>query len=75
MQFVLGLIVGLGIGIVIMLFRSEPSELGTLRIVTPASDPDETPYMFMELNKGIGNISQYEQGLFRISVEKYGTRK
>lgn len=75
MQFVLGLIVGLGIGIVIMLFRSEPSELGTLRIVTPASDPDENPYMFMELNKGIGNISQYEQGLFRISVEKYGTRK
>ena len=75
MQFVLGLIVGLGIGIVIMLFKSEPSELGTLRIVTPASDPDENPYMFMELNKGIGDISRYEQGVFRISVEKYGTRK
>ena len=75
MQFVLGLIIGLGIGIVTMLFRSEPSELGTLRIVTPTSDPDENPYMFMELNKGVGDISRYEQGMFRISVEKYGTRK
>lgn len=75
MQFVLGLIIGLGIGIVTMLFRSEPLELGTLRIVTPASDPDENPYMFMELNKGVGDISRYELGLFRISVEKYGTRK
>ena len=75
MQFVIGLVIGFGIGIVTMLFRSAPSELGTLRIVTPASDPDESPYMFMELNKGVGDISQYEQGLFRISVEKYGTRK
>ena len=75
MQFLLGFAAGLAVGLSALLFRKKPEMLGTLQIVIPSLDPDDGPYMFMELNTGVGDLSKYEYGLFRINFESYGTQK
>lgn len=50
---------------------SQTETIGTLRIET--SDPDG-PYLFLELDKGVGDISKEEYVRLRVSNESYITR-
>lgn len=61
----------IGIGIAMIIFRAY--FIGTLRI--DKSDPNEEPYMFLELDKGIGDISSKKHVVLRVSTENYSTCK
>lgn len=61
----------IGIGIAMIIFRAY--FIGTLRI--DKSDPNEEPYMFLELDKGIGDISSKKHIVLRVSTNNYGTCK
>lgn len=61
----------IGIGIAMIIFRAY--FIGTLRI--DKSDPTEEPYMFLELDKGIGDISSKKHVVLRVSTKNYGTCK
>lgn len=64
-----GIVIGIGISIII--FRAY--FIGTLRI--DKSDPNEEPYMFLELDKGIGDISSKKHVVLRVSTKNYISHK
>lgn len=43
--------------------------IGTLRI--DRSDPNEAPYMFLEVTKGVGDISSRKYVMLEVSNENY----
>ena len=63
--FVLGLIAG-GVAVTVLY---HVSRIGTLRL--DASDPDERPYMFLELRKGIGNIWNKKYVILDVNNKPY----
>lgn len=75
MLMVVGL-VGLGIGIIIGRYISKSTyqtkPIGTLRIDTSDSDG---PYLFLELDKNVGDIYSEEYVCFRVNTENYLSQK
>ena len=61
----------LGVSISAIIFRAY--WVGTLRI--DKSDPNEEPYMFLELDKGIGDISSKKHVVLRVSTKNYISHK
>ena len=61
----------LGISISAIIFRAY--WVGTLRI--DRSDPDDGPYMFLELDKGVGDISKKKHVMLKISNESFISHK
>jgi hypothetical protein len=47
--------------------------VGTLRI--DRSDPSEPPYIFLELAKGVGDISTKKNVILRVRNENYISQK
>lgn len=43
--------------------------VGTLRV--DRSIPEEEPYLFLELNKGVGDISQKEYVILNVDLNSY----
>lgn len=70
--FLLGLILGAALGVGITRVTSRTKPIGTLRIDT--SDPDG-PYLFLELNKGIGEFYTQDYVMLEVSNESYISRK
>lgn len=60
-----------GIAVVVLIYRAY--YVGTLRI--DRSDPTEAPYMFLELDKGVGDISRKKNVILRVKNENYISHK
>lgn len=60
-----GIIIGLTISIVGLLFKST----GFLRI--DRSDPMDAPYMFLEINKDVGDISKKKFVILQVKEENF----
>lgn len=73
MEFVLIFIAGffVGMGVVLIVYRTY--SVGTLRI--DRSDPSEPPYMFLELDKGVGDISRKKNVVLKVKNENYISQK
>ena len=56
-----------GFGISTILYRCH--HVGNLRIDN--SDPDYGPYMFLELEKGVGDISSKKHVILKVKKENY----
>jgi hypothetical protein len=54
-------------------FVRESRYAGTLRI--DRSDPNDKPYIFLELNKGVGDISAKRRVVLKVSNENYLPRE
>lgn len=69
----LEVLTGVLIGVVatLVIFRVFP--VGSLRI--DRSDPDDGPYMFLELYKNVGDISRKRVVLLRVSNKNYISQK
>ena len=63
--FVIGIFVGCVIALPIFRMRS----VGSLRIDT--SDPDDGPYLFLELSKDIGEIYRKKYVIFKVSLKNF----
>lgn len=68
MQTVIVFAVGVIIGCVISSIIRRAKSVGKLRIDT--SDPDG-PFMFLELSKGVGDISARKQVLLQVDLNSY----
>lgn len=64
--FLLGAIVGYILACVIVAHRST---VGSLRV--DRSIPDEEPYIFLELKKGVGDITQRKHVTLDVKNENY----
>lgn len=68
--FIAGLIIGLIVGIVSVVFIFGQKPVGTLRI--DHSDPDDGPYPFLELPPdGLHLIQSKKQVVLTVSTENY----
>lgn len=68
MEFIL-LIAGILIGSIVTQLFFWPSRVGTLRI--DRSDPKDGPYIFLELNKGVGDISAKKIVVLQVDNASY----
>ena len=59
--------------ITIWLRKDYDKVVGTLRI--DSSDPDDGPYMFLELNSRTGDVSRRKVVTLKVSTESYLSRK
>lgn len=66
-------IVGVSIGSVLTVLVTCKRPIGTLRI--DRSDPNDQPYMFLELYKNVGDISNQKQVTLDVSNENYLSQK
>lgn len=59
--------------VTIWLRKDYDKVVGTLRI--DSSDPEDAPYMFLELNRGTGDVSRRKVVTLKVSTESYLSRK
>lgn len=59
--------------VTIWLRRDYDKIVGTLRI--DSSDPESDPYIFLELNRGTGDVSRRKVVTLKVSTESYLSRK
>lgn len=67
--FAMGFLIG-GVVIAVVLYEKP---VGTLRIDT--SDPDEAPYLFLELSESVVKIYDKKQVTFDVNTQNYISRK
>lgn len=70
---VISVLVGFSAGVAIVIFVYRAERVGTLRI--DRSDPSEPPYIFLELNKGVGDISTKKNVILKVKDENYISQK
>ena len=70
-----GLLIGMGIiiGCVITMIVSRVFTIGTIRVDN--SDPDDAPYLFLELERNVGAITSKKYVTFKVKVENYISQK
>ena len=68
MELVIVFVIGMVIGCVFSSIVLRSKSVGKLRIDT--SDPDG-PFMFLELSKGVGDISTKKQVLLQVDLKSY----
>jgi hypothetical protein len=61
--------IGILVGIVCTTVATRTKSVGSLRVDT--SDPDDGPYLFLELPKDIGEICQKKYVTFKVSLENF----
>ena len=64
-----GIVIGIGLAMIIF----KVYFIGTLRI--DKSDPNEEPYMFLELDKCTGDISTKKYVVLKVSTKNYISHK
>lgn len=70
MGLAIGFLIGMLVGIFITaIYIVRSYHVGTLRIDT--SDPNDKPYMFLELDKGFGDISKKKNVILNVKREDY----
>lgn len=67
MEFVIALMIGVGLGMIINFLTMRPKEAGVLLIET--SDPDG-PYMFLELNIPPQGVCDSDHVIFKVKVHE-----
>lgn len=68
MELVIVFVIGMVIGCIFSSIVRRSKSVGKLRIDT--SDPDG-PFMFLELSKGVGDISDKKQVLLQVDLKSY----
>lgn len=65
--------IGILVGIVCTTVLTRSKSVGYLRIDT--SDPDDGPYLFLELSKDIGEIYRKKYVTFKVKLENFIPQK
>lgn len=69
MELVIIFFIGILVGCVITLSIFRMRSVGSLRIDT--SDPDDGPYLFLELEKDIGEIYQKKHVVLKVNTKSF----
>lgn len=70
-----GLLIGMGviIGCILTMIISRITAIGTIRVDN--SDPDDAPYLFLELERNVSAITSKKYVTFKVKVENYISQK
>ena len=66
--YFVGIVLGIIIGAMAAQLKIHKAKVGVLRVDN--SDPDDT-YMFLELSKGVGDVSTKQYVVLEVSTESY----
>lgn len=71
MEIILALIIGIVVGFIIAAFKFQKwaDPVGTLRI--DKSDPDDKPYLFLELTDNIDKVYRNKYVTFKVNTQSY----
>lgn len=68
-KLIIAFLVGVLIGTIIYAIAVKTASIGTLRI--DQSDPDDSPYLFLELDKNIAYISSKKYVIMKVNLKNY----
>lgn len=68
-KMIIAFLVGVLIGTIIYAIAVKTASVGTLRI--DQSDPEDSPYLFLELNKNITVISSKKYVTMKVDLRNY----
>lgn len=73
--YIIGLIIGTVVGMIVTFIfcRINNKVVGTLRV--DQSDPDDEPYLFLELNSSIDAVRKREYVTLKVNTENYISQK
>ena len=68
-KMIIAFLAGVLIGTIIYAIAVKTASIGTLRI--DQSDPEDSPYLFLELNKNITVISSKKYVIMKVDLRNY----
>lgn len=68
-KMIIAFLVGVLIGIILYAIAIKTASVGTLRI--DQSDPEDSPYLFLELKKNVNNIASNKYVIMEVKHENY----
>lgn len=68
-KMIIAFLVGVLVGTILYAISIKTASVGTLRI--DQSDPDDSPYLFLELKKNVGNIASHKYVIMEVKRENY----
>ena len=75
MGYVIGFIVGLGIGLLIFFFHEKPNNIGKIEVIVDEASPNDMPTMLLNLDVGVTEMMTLNQVTVKIEVVHWGTQK
>jgi hypothetical protein len=73
MYFIIGLIVGLILGFILTVIFGREKLSG--QVIVNNQDPEEEPYLFLELFESVDTFCKKEYVRFKVNKEKFTSRK
>ena len=68
-KMIIAFLVGVLIGTILYAIAIKTASVGTLRI--DQSDPEDSPYLFLELKKNVNNIASNKYVIMKVKRENY----
>lgn len=68
-KMIIAFLVGVLIGTILYAISIKTASVGTLRI--DQSDPEDSPYLFLELKKNVNNIASNKYVIMKVKRENY----
>ena len=68
-KMIIAFLVGVLIGTILYAIAMKTASVGTLRI--DQSDPEDSPYLFLELKKNVNNIASNKYVIMEVKCENY----
>ena len=68
-KMIIAFLVGVLIGTILYAIAMKTASVGTLRI--DQSDPEDSPYLFLELKKNVNNIASNKYVIMKVKRENY----
>lgn len=68
-KMIIAFLVGVLIGTILYTIAIKTASVGTLRI--DQSDPEDSPYLFLELKKNVNNIASNKYVIMKVKRENY----
>ena len=66
-------LIGILVGVAIMIFGFKKLIVGSLRI--DRSDPDDQPYLFLEMKKELKRVSKKKYIVLKVNIQNYISQK
>lgn len=69
MEIAIVFVIGILIGMIVSEIISRNDSIGTLRV--DSSDPDDGPYLFLELSKDVNHIKRKKYIVLKVNTNSY----
>lgn len=74
MAYAIAIFIGILLGVAITLLCVRYMQSGTLKVYIP-DDPEESPYLYVELDKSVGFICDQTHVMFKVNTKNIKTHQ